>query len=59
MFNDYGRVIVLTEASPDASYKISDISMEYEIVTQPELARHVSDEYLCCTTEFLDTDKSE
>ena len=26
-------------------YEISDISLEYEIVTQPDLARHVSDEY--------------
>ena len=45
MFNDYRRVIVSTEASPDANYKISDISMEYEIVTQPYLARRVSIEY--------------
>ena len=44
-FNDYGKVIELTEASPDANYKISDISLEYEIVTQPDLARRVSDEY--------------
>ena len=42
-FNDYGRVIVSTEASPDASYKISDISLEYEIVTQPNPTRSVSD----------------
>ena len=41
-FNDYGRVIVSTEAS---SYKISDIPLKYEIVTQPDLARRVSDEY--------------
>ena len=26
-------------------YKITDISLEYEIVTQPTLARHISDEY--------------
>ena len=26
-------------------YKITDISLEYDIVTQPELARHISDEY--------------
>ena len=44
-FNVYGRVIVSTEASPDASYKISDISLEYEIVTQPDLARCVSGKY--------------
>ena len=44
-FNNYERVIVSTKASPYASYKISDISLEYKIVTQPDLARHVSDEY--------------
>ena len=26
-------------------YKITDISLEYEIVTQPNLARHISDKY--------------
>ena len=26
-------------------YKITDISLEYEIVTQPNLVRHISDEY--------------
>ena len=44
-FNDYGRVIQSTRASPNAKYAISDISLEYEIVTQPDLARCVSDEY--------------
>ena len=44
-FSDYGRVIVSTEASQDANYKILDVSLEYEIVTQPDLARRVSDEY--------------
>ena len=34
-----------TEAFPDASYKISDISFEYEIVIQPDLTRRVSIEY--------------
>ena len=32
-------------ASPDAKYKIADISLEYEIVTQPTLTKHISDEY--------------
>ena len=44
-FNDYWRATQSTGASPDASYKISDISLEYEIVTQPDHARHVSGEY--------------
>ena len=35
-FNDYSRVINSSVASPDAKYKITDISLEYEIVTQPD-----------------------
>ena len=34
-----------TVASPDAKYKITNISLEYEIVTQPTLARSIKDEY--------------
>ena len=45
MFNDYNRVIKSTVASPDAMYKLTDISLEYEIVTQPNLARSIKDEY--------------
>ena len=30
---------------PDAKYMITDISLEYEIVTQPDLARSISSEY--------------
>ena len=44
-FNDCGRVIVSTEAFSDASYKISDMSLEFKIVTQPDLTRHISDKY--------------
>ena len=44
-FNDYNRVIKSAVASPDAKYEISNISLEYEIVTQPTLAKHISDEY--------------
>ena len=40
-FNDYNRVINSSVASPDAKYKITDISLEYEIVTQPVLARSI------------------
>ena len=32
-------------ASPDAKYKTTDISLEYETVTQPDLARSIKDEY--------------
>ena len=44
-FNDYNRVINSAVAAPDAKYKITDISLEYEIVTQHELARYIEDEY--------------
>ena len=48
MFNDYSRVIKSAVSSPkvsDAKYKITDISSEYEIVTQPDLARSIRSEY--------------
>ena len=45
MFSDYNRVINSAVASPYAKYKISNISLEYEIVTQPALAKHILDEY--------------
>ena len=44
-FSDYNRVIKSVVASPDAKYVISNISLEYEIITQLTLARHISDEY--------------
>ena len=44
-FNDYNRVINSTVAAPDATFKITDISLEYEIVTQPDLARSIKAEY--------------
>ena len=43
--NDYNRVTKSAVTSPDAKYKITDISLEYEIVTQPALAKYISDEY--------------
>ena len=42
---DYNRAINSAVASPDAKYKITDISLGYEIVTQPDLARSIKDEY--------------
>ena len=42
-FNDYNRVI--NSSKTDAMYKITDISLEYNIVTQPDLARFIKDEY--------------
>ena len=42
-FNDYNRVI--NSSKTGATYKITDISLEYDIVTQPELARSIRSEY--------------
>ena len=47
-FNNYNRVIKSTVSSPkvpDAKYKITDISLEYGIATQPDLARLIRSEY--------------
>ena len=44
-FIDYNQVINSSVASPDATYKIIDISLEYEIITQPDLTRSIKAEY--------------
>ena len=47
-FNDYNRVTksrVSSPKVPDAKYKITEISLEYEITTQPDLARSIRSEY--------------
>ena len=47
-FNDYNRVTksgVSSPKVPDAKYKITDISLEYEITTQPDLARSIRSKY--------------
>ena len=47
-FNDYNRVTksrVSSPKVPDAKYKITDISLEYEIATQPDLKRSIRSEY--------------
>ena len=47
-FNDYNRVTksgVSSPKVPDAKYKITDISLEYEIATQPDLVRSIRSEY--------------
>ena len=47
-FNDYNQVTksrVSSPKVPDAKYKIIDISLEYEIATQPNLARSIRSEY--------------
>ena len=42
-FNNYNRVI--NSSKTDATYKITDISLEYEIVTQPDLTRSIRSKY--------------
>ena len=47
-FNDYNHGIksrVSSPKVPDAKYKITDISLEYEMATQPDLARSIRSEY--------------
>ena len=44
-FNNYIRVINYSVAAPDATYKITDISLEYEIIIQPDLVRSIKAEY--------------
>ena len=47
-FNDYNRVTKSAVSSPkvrDVKYKITDISLEYEIVSQADLARSIGSEY--------------
>ena len=43
-FNDYSRAIRATDDA-DASYDIENISLDYEIVTQPELTRMIANKY--------------
>ena len=43
-FNDYSRVVQAT-GDADASYDIESISLEYDIVSQPELARMIANQY--------------
>ena len=47
-FNDYNRVTKSGVSSPkvsDVKYKITDIFLEYEIITQPDLVRSIRSEY--------------
>ena len=48
IFNNYNRVTksgISSPKVPDVTYKITDISLEYEIVTQSDLARSIRSEY--------------
>ena len=52
-FNNYDRVIFTNpqktaagqKVNPDSKYKISNISLEYGIVTQPILGRYITSEH--------------
>ena len=46
-FNDCNQVpkCATSPKAPDAKYKITDISLEYEIATQPDLSRSIRSEY--------------
>ena len=47
-FNDYNRVTksgVSSPKVPDAKFKITDISLEYKIATQPDLVKSIRSEY--------------
>jgi len=46
-FNDYGRVIIATDT--DASYKITNITLEFDAITQPDLARLMRQQYMSQT----------
>ena len=51
-FNNYSRVILSEDTT--AKYKISEISLEYEIVTSNQLSRLIRDQYQSKTTIFYD-----
>ena len=47
-FNNYNQVTksgVSSPKVPNAKYKITDISLEYEITTQPDIVRSIRSEY--------------
>ena len=52
-FNDYNRVVIAT-GDAAASYTVSNISLEYDIVTQPELARVTRKQYMNKLTVLYD-----
>jgi len=51
-FNNYSRVILSSDTT--TKYKISEISLEYEIVTSPQLSRIIRDQYQSKVTIFYD-----
>ena len=53
IFNDYNRVIQVADDA-NASYTIDNISLEYDMVTHPELARMIRSQYAGRTTILYD-----
>ena len=55
-FNKYGKVVNVTgqAATPDATYKIVDVTLEYEIVTQPDITSRIATE---CQSTILFQDR--
>ena len=59
-FNDYSRVVVAT-GDAAASYSIDNIALEFDMVTQPDLARQIRNQYAwpSCTSGSYATGKSQ
>ena len=53
-FNNYARVIVSSglSAKSEIKYEIADVSLVYEIVTQPDLTRCIVMEYQSMTLPY-------
>ena len=51
-FNNYNRVIISEDTT--ATYMISEISLEYEIVTSPQLSRMIKDQFQSKVSIFYD-----
>ena len=51
-FNNYNKVILSDD--PQAKYKISEISLEYEIVTSNQLSRNIRDQFQSKVSVYYD-----
>ena len=52
-FNDYSRVIRAT-GNADTSYRVENLNLEYDMVTQTELARMIANQYNGCLAILYD-----
>jgi hypothetical protein len=46
--------VILATGDADASYKLTNIALEYDIVTDPGLARHIKNQYTNKTAVYFD-----